>query len=79
MKDARILTAIRHALVGTAVWMALAAMQQAAAADAPQPDSLAPQQAGAWTCPMHAEIHRHEPGKCPVCKMKLVKAKPKNV
>lgn len=30
----------------------------------------------AWTCPMHAEITRHEPGKCPICKMKLVKAKP---
>lgn len=29
-----------------------------------------------WTCPMHAEISRHEPGKCPICKMKLVKAKP---
>jgi hypothetical protein len=42
-------------------------------------DSLAPQNAkGDWTCPMHPEIHRHAPGKCPVCKMKLIKAKPKN-
>lgn len=32
---------------------------------------------GAWTCPMHPEIHRHEAGKCPVCKMNLVKEKPK--
>jgi len=45
-----------------------------------RPDSLIPRNAeDNWTCPMHPEIHRHEPGKCPVCKMKLVKAKPKNV
>lgn len=31
-----------------------------------------------WVCPMHPEIHKHEPGKCPVCKMKLIKAKPKS-
>jgi hypothetical protein len=42
-------------------------------------DTLALQNAkGDWTCPMHPEIHRHAPGKCPVCKMKLIKAKPKN-
>lgn len=29
----------------------------------------------AWACPMHAEVQRAEPGKCPVCKMKLVKTK----
>ena len=29
---------------------------------------------GVWTCPMHTEIHEHGPGKCPICKMKLVKA-----
>lgn len=79
MNDASILTTIRHALGAAAVWMAVAATQQAFAAAAPQPDSLAPQKAGAWACPMHAEVHRHEPGKCPVCKMKLVKVKPKNV
>lgn len=28
-----------------------------------------------WTCPMHPEIHQHESGKCPICKMNLVKAK----
>lgn len=50
------------------------------AAGSGQPDSLVPRNAeDNWTCPMHPEIHRHEPGKCPVCKMKLVKAKPKNV
>ena len=25
-----------------------------------------------WTCPMHAEIVRDEPGNCPICGMKLV-------
>ncbi|MES2368586.1 heavy metal-binding domain-containing protein [Thiobacillus thioparus] len=50
------------------------------AAGSGQPDSLVPRNAeDNWTCPMHPEVHRHEPGKCPVCKMKLVKAKPKNV
>lgn len=32
-----------------------------------------------WYCPMHPEVHKHEPGKCPVCKMKLIKTKPKSV
>jgi FtsP/CotA-like multicopper oxidase with cupredoxin domain len=32
------------------------------------------QTATAWTCPMHAEILRHEPGTCPKCGMKLVAA-----
>ena len=42
-------------------------------------ESLVPKNAeGGWTCSMHPEIHRHEPGKCPVCKMKLIKTKPKN-
>ena len=26
-----------------------------------------------YTCPMHPEIHQAGPGKCPVCKMTLVK------
>lgn len=30
-----------------------------------------------WTCPMHPEIHAHESGKCPICKMDLVKTRPK--
>ncbi|MDP1644721.1 MAG: heavy metal-binding domain-containing protein [Thiobacillus sp.] len=50
------------------------------AASRERPDSLSPQNAnGSWTCPMHPEIHHHELGKCPVCKMKLIKAKSKNV
>jgi FtsP/CotA-like multicopper oxidase with cupredoxin domain len=32
------------------------------------------QTATAWTCPMHAEIVRDEPGTCPVCGMRLVPA-----
>lgn len=30
-------------------------------------------QGGEWYCTMHPEVHQHEPGKCPICKMKLVK------
>ena len=29
--------------------------------------------AGPWTCPMHPDVHAAEPGKCPICGMKLVK------
>jgi len=32
------------------------------------------QTATAWTCPMHPEIVRDQPGTCPVCGMKLVPA-----
>ncbi len=28
-----------------------------------------------YTCPMHPEIERKEPGKCPICGMKLVPKK----
>lgn len=31
-----------------------------------------------WYCPMHPQVHQHEPGKCPICKMKLVQPKPKS-
>ena len=31
-----------------------------------------------YTCPMHPEIQRDEPGKCPICGMDLVKQEPKN-
>ena len=31
--------------------------------------------AAVYTCPMHPEIVRNEPGSCPVCKMDLVKKK----
>jgi P-type Cu+ transporter len=27
-----------------------------------------------WTCPMHPEIRADQPGRCPKCKMFLVKA-----
>lgn len=26
-----------------------------------------------WYCPMHPEVQSHEPGRCPECKMKLVR------
>lgn len=30
---------------------------------------------GYYTCPMHPQVHEHEPGKCPICGMPLVKVK----
>jgi uncharacterized paraquat-inducible protein A len=32
-----------------------------------------------YTCPMHPEIVRSKPGKCPKCGMQLVKMKHKNM
>lgn len=26
-----------------------------------------------WTCPMHPEVQEKKPGRCPKCKMNLVK------
>jgi membrane fusion protein, copper/silver efflux system len=45
---------------------------------APEAPSAPSQPAGAsatYSCPMHPEIVREEPGKCPVCGMKLVPKK----
>jgi hypothetical protein len=43
-----------------------------AAHDAPNPSDDTRPQATQWTCPMHPEVVRSEPGKCPICGMKLV-------
>ncbi len=32
-----------------------------------------------YTCPMHPEVVRNRPGKCPKCGMQLVKIKHKNM
>jgi len=64
--------AVAHAADGTA------AGKTSVAANG-QLDPLSPTSAGkGWTCPMHPEVHKHEPGKCPICKMNLVKAKNRN-
>jgi hypothetical protein len=34
-----------------------------------------PAQSAQWTCPMHPEVIRPEPGNCPICGMKLVPKK----
>ncbi len=46
------------------------ASETAASAEHQDPD-------GYYTCTMHPEIHMHEPGKCPICGMPLVKTKAK--
>jgi hypothetical protein len=33
---------------------------------------------GLYTCPMHPEIQRDEPGKCPICGMDLVQQEPES-
>ncbi len=50
-----------------------------AARDTKSAPAISPADArSGWVCPMHAEVHQHAPGKCPICKMKLVKAKPRD-
>lgn len=67
-----LLPALIMLLVATPLWA-----HENDSSKKPQPImTKAASQAG-WTCPMHAEIHSHEQGKCPVCKMNLVKVKPK--
>lgn len=37
-------------------------------------DKQAPKEEGVYyTCPMHPEVKKNEPGQCPVCGMDLVK------
>lgn len=41
---------------------------------APRGDSLDHEDPnGYWTCSMHPQVHEHEPGKCPICGMALIK------
>lgn len=35
-----------------------------------------PTGSGSYTCPMHPEVSRAEPGKCPICGMTLVRRAP---
>lgn len=37
-------------------------------------DAGAGESAGVWTCPMHPEVKSDQPGRCPKCRMFLVKA-----
>lgn len=36
------------------------------------PDSAHEHEKGFWTCTMHPQVHKNEPGKCPICGMPLV-------
>ena len=40
-------------------------------APAPMPEQASSPQGTVWTCPMHPEIRRAEPGSCPICGMAL--------
>src|SRR5512135_2736078 len=43
-----------------------------AVAGAPQPAPQAERQIKYWQCPMHPQVIRDKPGKCPICGMDLV-------
>lgn len=55
-----------------------AAAEHQHAPSAAAPDDKAPPAATQWTCPMHPEIIRNEPGNCPICGMKLKPILPKD-
>jgi len=55
---------------------AAAPPREPASEPAHQHDQAAPSDA-LWTCPMHPEIIRKEPGTCPICGMKLKPVAPK--
>lgn len=81
----RIPRRLAGALLIVASMLAVGGMNTAWASpgDAPRdtksvPAISPPDAQSGWVCPMHAEVRRHEPGKCPICKMKLVKAKPRD-
>lgn len=56
----------------------MSAIYKMRVADNSNPNTLTKQHTkDNWVCPMHPEIHKHAPGKCPICKMNLVQEKPK--
>lgn len=44
--------------------------------EAPPAQPVASQPAVVYSCPMHPQIRATKPGKCPICGMALVEAKP---
>ena len=51
------------------------ARKVAGPATAPATTGATTQKAIVYTCPMHEEIRSDEPGRCPICTMKLEPAK----
>jgi hypothetical protein len=52
------------------------ATEAVAPSPASQPADDAPEGASHYTCPMHPEVVREEPGSCPICGMDLVPPDP---
>lgn len=59
--------------LGTASTASGGASKPAPAASASPPA----QETATYVCPMHAQARSDQPGSCPICGMRLVKAKPK--
>lgn len=61
----------RRKFIGTLIVLSVARISgfaQSSTASHEDPD-------GYWTCSMHPQVHMHEPGKCPICGMPLIKTK----
>lgn len=57
-------------LVISSAWALGFVPQKLMASSAPHEDPD-----GYYTCSMHPQVHQHEPGKCPICGMPLIKVK----
>ncbi len=71
MKNVILIIAILFASVNTS----LAQVKQNSSHKEHHPNNRAKK----YTCPMHPEVVRNRPGKCPICGMQLVKIKHKNM
>ncbi len=61
------------AIMVTVAWMSGCEKKEVASKNAVSIESVHEAPQGYYTCSMHPQVHQHEPGKCPICGMTLIK------